>query len=255
MFYKFPFNPLSVYSIFLCLTAKLPELTISPQMSPSLMKLRIPSDAPTPFQPKRAEVQTRTPDHAPYSPTDLTSPHTTAFAMLSPTFDDFDYKDSGHVLVESLPKKEDVLPALEFPPLPTIRSQPIHLDEENFTSGVPVKEKITTSSLEATLSPSSSPKIVTPEPGLPSSTMEVGKDTALVFKDGVPPMFKLDLEKPVSLLLGEESSTGQPIQVILVSVPKVNESGESSDRNFPSGNDLLVDLNSANALVSNFHSN
>ncbi|XP_013875957.1 versican core protein [Austrofundulus limnaeus] len=198
-----------------CFKAKLPELTISAQTNPPMrlniptdtttpfqpMRLYIPTDTTTPFQPKTTEVQTRTPDHA-----DLTTP----FAG------DYDYLDHHRPLVESVPHTEDISPPLEPYTIPKIHSEPLHLDMENFTSGAPVKEE------QATMSPSSSPKIALPDTGLPSTAMEVVNETQLVFKDGAPPMIHLD--KPLSLLLGEESSTGQPIQVILVGVPKANES-------------------------------
>lgn len=235
---------LSITEVFLqCsfyLAAKLPEpTTVSAQTSPHLKKLDMSIDLLAPFHPERAELQTRTPELSPTeSPqADLTSPHTTAFATPSTTFDDYDYKEHD-IKLESVPS----LTPMELPPLSKPHSQ---LDNENVSSSAPVREEVTTetrlsrppevttdmktSSLEATPSPSSSLKIVTSESGLPTSTVEVDKQTALVFKDGVPPGTTLhfDLGNHVSVQQGGVPSGDKSIHIILVKAQDANESGES----------------------------
>lgn len=93
--------------------------------------------------PERAEIQATTPDPVTYSLTERPhtasqdqhgAPHTETVpttVSVTPTsilddYDVLDFNDSSKV--ESVPVRGDVLIPIQFPPLPTTRSQPAHLD-------------------------------------------------------------------------------------------------------------------------------
>lgn len=107
---------------------------------------RYAGHTPTPrpvLDPERAEIQAATPDPVTYSLTERPhtasrdqhgAPHTetdptTVSVTPTPMLDDYDVQDlNDFSKVESVPVRGDVLIPMQFPPLPTTRSQPAHLD-------------------------------------------------------------------------------------------------------------------------------
>ncbi|XP_044030322.1 versican b [Siniperca chuatsi] len=320
-------NPTDRHGAF-CFKAKLPEpTTTSPPNTPAAHKPDSPTTAsltPTPgpfLDPERAEIQTRIPDPVTYSPTerphttspdqhgtDRTSPHTTAFVNPTPTFDDYEVEDFNNShKVESVPVRGDILSPIQFPPLPTTRSQTAHLDishggevggqagsgrgessgsgeggsSDDSSSGAEVGAVVTptqvwvettpspswliktTTGLELGVKTTSRPaelpeitpelvtpgpglgiettsrpsqllgitpevvisEILTPEPGLPARTEEVGQQPAVVFKDvtpGATPTFAPD--QSVAIPVDGESSAKPPFHLIIVNVHDQNQS-------------------------------
>uniref|UniRef100_A0A1A8NTR7 Versican core protein n=2 Tax=Nothobranchius rachovii TaxID=451742 RepID=A0A1A8NTR7_9TELE len=194
---------------------------------------------------------------------DLNSSLVTTLATPTITFHDYDVKEDTR-LVEALPKWDTLspiwLPALFVPPTqPEHLDISQHGEKESLaTTGriessasgdggsedvsskgtlgdeVTPKTKLTpeittrmeTSSAEAALNPTLHPAIPTTEPDLGSIPTEAGQQAALVFKDEDTPeaMTKLDLGNPLVLSLGEDSPAKPPLQLIIVSAPKANES-------------------------------
>ena len=129
-------------------TAYLPEpTTMSPATTPAVYKPHDPTYDPHTTtlwplsDPERAEIQTRRPEPAAYSPTERphtaspdqlgalhTSPHTTASVTPTPFLDDYDVQHFDINKVESVPVRGHVVVPMELPPLPTILSQTEQLD-------------------------------------------------------------------------------------------------------------------------------
>lgn len=242
-----------------CFKAKLPEATVSSQMSPAVSKPDSSTSslhALTSSHPDRSELPVRTPEPAAFSPTvsplvDITVPYIRDLTPTPITFDEYDVQDfKPFNQVESVPVRGDVLP---LPPLPTphiqLETPQPHeqgISDSGETVGVPLSSNIGvrgevtpqsiltprlseeftifmgTSSLKATLSPSPIPEMIPSKPDpLPIKT-EVAQKTAVVFKDEVSPELK-----PKADSSSGDSSVNSPLRILIVSEPWANESGKS----------------------------
>lgn len=276
---KLTANTISSF-LFPRLTAKLPDpTTTSPPTTPPEVKPDSHTSTPEPLvDPERAEIQARAPASVTHSQTErphTASPdqpgaphtetdHTTAAATPTPMFDDYDVGnfDNSHRL-ESVPVRGDALNPMQFPPLPTTRSQPAHLDishggedggqagsgrgessgdggnSGDSSSGAevgavvsPTQVWVETTPRPPQLLPVSPlvviPAIPTPEPGLPSGTEEARQQPAVVFKEDVTPGTALTFNVDQSLAVpgDRESSAKPPFHLIIVNVHEQNDSGE-----------------------------
>ncbi|XP_041666504.1 versican core protein-like [Cheilinus undulatus] len=206
---------------------KAPPTTPSPPMTSTQTKPK-PGLA---VDPEKAEIQTRRPDYAAYSPTQR--PHTSTpdqhaaptAAPVIPTveFVDYDVADFDSRQVESVPLRGDILAPMHLPALPTTRSQPPQLD---ISSG------------EAGSSDSSSSWVVTPMPShvgvedasrppLSGVIPETGAEEdrrppAVVFKEdvtGTAPV--VDIDQSVAV---PGDSDKPPVHIIIVNVHDQNQS-------------------------------
>lgn len=179
-------------------------------------------------------------------------------------FDDFDVRDFNNShRVESVPVRGDALIPMQFPPLPTTRSQPAHLDishggedgdqagsgrgessGEGGSSGdsssgaevgavvSPTQVWVETTPRPPQLRPDSPvvviPAIPTPEPGPPSGTEEARQQPAVVFKEDVTPGTALtfNIDQLPAVPGDGESSAKPPFHLIIVNVHEHNDSGE-----------------------------
>lgn len=224
--------------MFSCLSAKLPETTVSSPMSPAASQpdssasgLHVLTSA----HPDRSELRGRTPEPGTVSPLSVTSPHIRDMTTPSTTKDDFDILDFTVVSqLESEPIRGDSLPQ-QLPPLPTSRNQLSRLDtpqpdgsEEpvfadlgsNVGVGGEVKPESILTPRQAGESTTPSPKTVEPE---------AGQQPAVVFKDEVRqgPTMELELKPNGEALLSGDSSD-QPLHILVVNVLRGNQSGESA---------------------------
>ncbi|XP_019937129.2 versican core protein [Paralichthys olivaceus] len=131
-----------------CFKAKLPEpTTISPATTSTVKKPHDPTYDPHTTtlrhlsDPEQAEIQTRRPEPAAYSPTERpntalpdqlqalhTSPHTSASVTPTLILDNDDVQSFDIYKVESVPVREDIVVPMQLPPLPTTRSLTTQLD-------------------------------------------------------------------------------------------------------------------------------
>ncbi|XP_053266945.1 brevican core protein [Pleuronectes platessa] len=140
-------DPSEKHGLF-CFKAYLPEpTTMSPGTTPAVYKPQDPKYDPNTTtlwslsDPERAEIQTRGPEPAAYSPTERphtaspdqlgalhASPHTTASVNPTPILDYDDVQSFDINKVESVPVRGHVVVPMELPPLPTLLSQTEQLD-------------------------------------------------------------------------------------------------------------------------------
>ncbi|PWA26473.1 hypothetical protein CCH79_00001284 [Gambusia affinis] len=225
--------------MFSCLSAKLPETTVSSPMSPAASQpdssasgLHVLTSA----HPDRSELRGRTPEPGTVSPLSVTSPHIRDMTTPSTTKDDFDILDFTVVSqLESEPIRGDSLPQ-QLPPLPTSRNQLSRLDtpqpdgseepvfadlSSNVGVGGEVKPESILTPRQAGESTTPSPKTVEPE---------AGQQPAVVFKDEVRqgPTMELELKPNGEALLSGDSSD-QPLHILVVNVLRGNQSGNDQD--------------------------
>ncbi|XP_073333665.1 neurocan core protein-like [Pagrus major] len=268
-------DPTERFGVF-CFKAKLPEpTTTSPPTTPA--EVKPDSHTPTPgplLDHERAEIQPRAPASVTYSQTERPhtaspdqhgAPHTetdhTAAAVTPTPMFDYDVRDfNDSHKVESVPVRGDSLIPMQFPPLPTTRSQPAHLDiphggeegdqagsghegsgeggsSDDSSSGTEVGAVVSSTQVwvETTPRPPQllqvTPEVViqalpTPEPGLPSGTEEVRQQPAVVFKEDVTPgtAMTFNLDQLPAVPGDRESSAKPPFHLILVNLHEQNDS-------------------------------
>uniref|UniRef100_A0A671X8U3 Versican core protein n=1 Tax=Sparus aurata TaxID=8175 RepID=A0A671X8U3_SPAAU len=224
--------------------------TTSPPTTPPEVKPASHTSTPGPLiVPETAEIQARAPASVAYSQTErphTASPdqhgaphterdHTTAAVTPTHMFDDFDVRDFNNShRVESVPVRGDALIPMQFPPLPTTRSQPAgsgrgESSGEGGSSGgaevgavvSPTQVWVETTPRPPQLRPDSPvvviPAIPTPEPGPPSGTEEARQQPAVVFKEDVTPGTALtfNIDQLPAVPGDGESSAKPPFHLII----------------------------------------
>uniref|UniRef100_A0A3P9PEM3 PG-M n=1 Tax=Poecilia reticulata TaxID=8081 RepID=A0A3P9PEM3_POERE len=231
-----------------CLTAKLPEPTVSSQTRPAASQPNTSASGLhvlTSTHPDRSELGGRTPEPGTASPLLVTSPHIRDMPTPSTTVDEFDIQDFAlHDQLESTPIRGDVLPN-QLPPLPTSHNQLSLLDTpQPDGSGEPVRADLGSIvgvggevKPESTLTPSLAGEFTTSLPkAVPSKTSpliiepEVGQQPAVVFKDEVRqgPTTAMELKPNGESFLSGDSSD-KPLHILVVNVLRGNQSGNDQE--------------------------
>ncbi|KAM4532402.1 versican core protein [Fundulus diaphanus] len=261
-----------------CFKANPPVTTVSSQTSTAVYKPDTSTSSlhvPTSSHPDRAELRVRTPEPAAFSPAeslsaDLSSPHISNWTP-TPALADYDIQDFNQV--ESVPVRGDVLPNplspsptphVEHPQLATPQpgeqgmSGSVDFSSNSAAGGEFTPEStstprlageivkgIKTSSLKATLSPSPLPEIVPSEPDPQSFKPEVYQQPAVGFKEEVipEPSTELELKPNIDISLSGDSSEKPPLHVLIVNIPRENDSGMDQEKQSAAVSRVLDFLN------------